>query len=132
MADFNYDELEELQLELESEDGEKLLCDLLCIFEYNKKDYEYYLKDFEEADNDDEEQNVFFFSVQNEAGKNDDEVELGFEMIDDEDLLEELLAILQEITDEDDDSVISLPEEDLDDDDDEDDSKWDEFIKKKL
>ena len=137
MADFNYeelDELEDLRLELEADDGEKISCDLLCIFEYNKKDY----AAFTEADNEDEEQEVFFFEVLQEQGKKNDEVELGFEIVDDDDLQEDLLEVLQQVIDEAseerDDAVIEIPESSdaEEDEDDEEDSKWDEFIKKKL
>ena len=65
--------------------------------------------------------------------QNRKETEFEFNIIEDEDLLDELIEVLQQITDDefgDEDDVII--DEEPDEDDGDDDSKWDEFITKKL
>lgn len=127
MADIDYSTLEDAVITLESEDGESMECSLVCIFEYNEQDY----AAFTEIDNDENE--VYLFTV--DAKQKKKETELEFNIIEDEDLLDELIEVLQQITDDefgDNDDVIIDEDEDSDDDNDEDDSKWDEFITKKL
>ena len=100
-------------------------CQLVCIFEYNEQDY----AAFTEIDNDENE--LYLFTV--DAKRKHRETNFEFNIIEDEDLLDELIEVLQQITDEefDDEDDMSI-DEDSDEDDDEDDSKWDEFITKKL
>lgn len=125
MADIDYSALEDAVISLETEDGESMECQLICIFEYNNQDY----AAFTEIDN--EENEVYLFSLRAKQKKKETEFE--FNMVEDEDLLDELIDVLQHITDEEfgeDEGVIF--DEDEDEEDDEDDSKWDEFITKKL
>lgn len=130
MSDIDYSALEEAVITIESEDGESMECQLVCVFEYNEQDY----AAFAEIDN--EENEVYFFTLNAKVKKKETEFE--FDIVDDEELLDELLAVLQEITDaefeeDEDDNVIIEGEEDDDDDfEDEDDSRWDQFIHKKL
>lgn len=131
MTDFDYSQLdEEISLSLETEDGENIDLDMLFIFEYDDQDY----ASFIERDNEDNV--VYFFAVKPTQKKND-EVELNFEYIDDEELATELLDIFQQIVDADADEDADIAGLDLEDasgveEDDDDDKKWDEFIHKKL
>lgn len=131
MTDFDYSQLdEEITLTLETEDGESIELEMLFVFEYEDQDYAAFL----ESENEDNV--VYFFSV-NPRQKKDEEVELDFEYIDEENLAGELLAIFQEIMDAGADEDAELADLDLEDisgveEDDDDDKKWDEFIHKKL
>lgn len=131
MTDFDYSQLdEEISLSLETEDGENIDLDMLFIFEYDDQDY----ASFIERDNED---NVVYFFAVNPTQKKNDEVELNFEYIDDEELATELLGIFQQIVDADADEDADIAGLDLEDasgveEDDDDDKKWDEFIHKKL
>ena len=131
MSDFDYSQLdEEISLTLETEDGESIDLDMLFIFEYDDQDYASFL----ERDNED---NVVYFFAVNPTQKKNDEVELNFEYIDDEELATELLDIFQQIVDADADEDADVAGLDLEDasgveEDDDDDKKWDEFIHKKL
>lgn len=127
MADIDYSVLEGTVIVLESEEGESMECQLVGIFDHNGQDY----AAFTEIDNDEYE--VYIFTV--DAKQNKKEIEFEFSIIEDEDLLEELIGVLQRITDEqfanDEDMLIDEDSDEVEDDD-EDDSKWDEFITKKL
>lgn len=131
MTDFDYSQLdEEISLTLETEDGESIDLDMLFIFEYDDQDY----ASFIERDNED---NVVYFFAVNPTQKKNDEVELNFEYIDDEELATELLDIFQQIVDADADEDADIAGLDLEDasgvkEEDDDDKKWDEFIHKKL
>ena len=131
MTDFDYSQLdEEISLTLETEDGESIDLDMLFIFEYDAQDYASFL----ERDNED---NVVYFFAVNPTQKKNDEVELNFEYIDDEELATELLDIFQQIVDADADEDADIAGLDLEDasgveEDDDDDKKRDEFIHKKL
>ena len=131
MTDFDYSQLdEEISLTLETEDGESIDLDMLFIFEYDDQDYASFL----ERDNED---NVVYFFAVNPTQRKNDEVELNFEYIDDEELATELLDIFQQIVDADADEDADVAGLDLEDasgveEDDDDDKKWDEFIHKKL
>lgn len=130
MSDIDYSALEDAVITLESEDGESMECQLVCVFEYNEQDY----AAFAEIDNDENE--VYFFSLNAKVKKKETEFE--FNIVDDEELMDELLAVLQQISDAefdddaDNDSVIIDDAEEDDDFEDDDDSKWDQFINKKL
>ncbi len=132
MTDFDYSQLEEeVTLTLETEDGERIDLEMLFVFEYEDQDYAAFL----ESENED---NVVYFFAVNPRQKKNDEVELDFEYIDDEDLATELLNIFQQIVDAGADEEADLADLDLEDvsgeeeEDDEEDKKWDEFIHKKL
>lgn len=130
MSDIDYSALEDAVITLESEDGESMECQLVCVFEYNEQDY----AAFAEIDNDENE--VYFFSLKAKVKKKETEFE--FNIVDDEELMDELLAVLQQISDAefedgaDNDSVIIDDAEEDNDFEDDDDSKWDQFINKKL
>lgn len=130
MSDIDYSALEDAVITLESEDGESMECQLICVFEYNEQDY----AAFAEIDNDENE--VYFFSLNAKVKKKETEFE--FNIVDDEELMDELLAVLQQISDAefednaDNDNVIIDDSEEDDDVEDDDDSKWDQFINKKL
>lgn len=121
MANIDYDDLEELTLNMEDEDGVITECELQFVFEYEGQDY----GAFCEPDNETGE--FYFFSI--DASINQDgETELEIAPVEEDDLLEKLVEILQQIIDED----LSDPLEDEEDDEEEDDSRWDEFIHKTL
>ena len=106
MADFDINEIEEMILTLEDEDGTSMDCQILQIFEYEGREYA-------AATPVDEDNNeIYFFGW--EAEENGEEVEISLENLEDEELLQELFNVFME----------SLEDED--------DSKWDEFINKKL
>lgn len=124
MADIDYNELEDLTLTMEDEDGTTTECELQFVFEYEGQDY----GAFCEAENDTGE--FYFFSINGQTNWKG-ETELEIEPVEEDSLLENLVEILQQIIDdemgesEDDEDEVELE-------DDEDDSIWDEFINKKL
>ena len=124
MADIDYNELEDLTLTMEDEDGTTTECELQFVFEYEGQDY----GAFCEAENDTGE--FYFFSINGQTNWKG-ETELEIEPVEEDSLLENLVQILQQIIDdelgesEDDEDEVELE-------DDEDDSIWDEFINKKL
>lgn len=122
MADINYDELEDLTLTMEDEDGTTTECELQFVFEYDGQDY----GAFCEAENETGE--FYFFSIDgNTNWKSETELEIA--PVEDDALLEQLVEVLQQIID----SEMSAEDiEDENEDDEEDDSVWDEFINKKL
>lgn len=124
MADIDYNELEDLTLTMEDEDGTTTECELQFVFEYEGQDY----GAFCEAENDTGE--FYFFSINGQTNWKG-ETELEIEPVEEDSLLENLVEILQQIIDdemgesEDDEDEVELE-------DDEDDSIWDQFINKKL
>ena len=123
MADINYEDLEDLTLTMEDEDGTTTECELQFVFEYDGQDY----GAFCEAENEDSE--FYFFSIDGEVNKKG-EIQLEIAPVEDDALLEQLVDILQQIIDS---EMSDIDVEDADDaEDDEDDSIWDEFINKKL
>lgn len=123
MADIDYNDLEDLTLTMEEEDGTTTECELQFVFEYEGQDY----GAFCEAGSDTGE--FYFFAIDGKTNWKG-ETELEIDPVEDDALLENLVTILQQIIDE------EMGEEDEDDepdlDEDEDDSIWDEFINKKL
>lgn len=125
MADIDYSDLENMVISIESEDGETIECELVCIFEYDEQDY----AAFTEVNSEDNE--VYLFTVNAKTKKKETEFEFG--IIEDEDLLAELIGVLQQVTDmelEGEEDIIV--DADTDEDEEDDDGKWDEFITKKL
>ncbi len=114
MADFDYDSLEDLTINLEMEDGENVECEVHTIFEYDGTDYIALIP--ADTDEDDEEVEVYFFGF--EATGRGDNLDISLDVIEDDDLLNELSQAFSEIMEE--------AEEE------EDDGEWDEFIHKKL
>ena len=123
MADIDYNELEDLTLTMEDEDGTTTECELQFVFEYEGQDY----GAFCEPDNENGE--FYFFSINGKTNWKG-ETELEIEPVEEDALLENLVTILQQIID--DEMNDDEDEEEIDLDDDEDDSIWDEFINKKL
>ena len=124
MKEINYEELEDVVLTVESEDGEKADCTMICIFELEGQDYSVFAEDDQE---DAEEKEVYFFAV-DPSEEQEDGPGVTFSLIEDEDLLNTLLEIFQQMIDDE----FGEDDEEEDDEPEEDDSKWDEFINKKL
>lgn len=119
MAGFDFDDIEEMTVELELEDGKKLECEVIYIFEWNGDDY----AALTPVDESIEE--LYFFGIKIES--HGDEPEITLLQIDDEEILEALADAFDEMLDAE--EWNGLEE---DDDDEDDDGRWDEFIKKKL
>lgn len=123
MTDINYEELEDLTLTMEDEDGTTTECELQFVFEYDGQDY----GAFCEAENETGE--FYFFSIDGSTNWKG-ETELEIAPVEDDALLEQLVDVLQQIIDS---EMSDIDVEDEDDaEEDEDDSVWDEFINKKL
>lgn len=114
MADFNLEDIEEMSVELELEDGTMLECEVLYIFEWDGDDY----AALTPVDESIEE--IYFFGI--EIGDNGGESEITLLQIEDEEVLDALADAFDEM----------LDEEEFEDEEDEEDAKWDEFIHKKL
>ncbi len=113
MADFNLEDIEEMQVNLELEDGTTLECEVIYIFEWNGDDY----AALTPVDESIEE--LYFFGI--EIDDRGAEPEISLLQIEDEEVLDALADAFDEM----------LDEEEFDEEDEED-SKWDEFINKKL
>ena len=117
MADFNLEDIEEMTVELELEDGKTLVCEVIYIFEWNGDGYAVL------TPQDDSIEEIYFFGIEitNKKGR---EPEITLLEIEDDEVLEALADAFDEILDEE--------EFEEDEDEDEEDGKWDEFINKKL
>ena len=113
MADFNLEDIEEMQVNLELEDGTTHECEVIYIFEWNGDDY----AALTPVDESIEE--IYFFGIEIEDSGAEPEISLL--QIEDEEVLDALADAFDEM----------LDEEEFDEDDEED-GKWDEFINKKL
>lgn len=113
MADFDFDSLDEVEINLEMEDGENVSCQIHTIFEYDGRDYAALIPT--DVEEDDEEVEVYFFGFK--AKGRGDNVDISLDVIEDDELLEELAAAFSEMMEEQEDDE---------------DSEWDEFIHKKL
>lgn len=125
MADFDLDEIEEINVTLELEGEGEVECEVICIFEYGDSNFAAL------TPTDESREELYFFGIEME--ENGDEVELSLENVEDDELLEELAAAFDELMNEEDEieAAIGMDEEE-EEDEDEDDSRWDEFITKKL
>lgn len=125
MADFNMEDVEEMIITLEDEDGSALELEIIMVFEYDGKDYA------AATPTDEDSEEVYFFGW--EAKEKKGSLDVSLENLEDDDLLEELFEAFMEVQGEGDefDELDELLATD-DDDEDEDDSKWDEFINKNL
>ena len=133
MMDFDYSELEDVELTLETEDGEEIDLELAYVFEYKGQDFAAF---GEVGTEEDEERSVYFFLL-NLKQKKGDEAEVEFEYIDDDEVAEELLDVfLQILASQEEEGVdlgdYGIEDEDDDEDDGDEDSRWDQFIHKKL
>lgn len=121
MADFDLNDIEEMQVSLELEDGTKLECEVIYIFEWEGSDYAV-LTPLDESI-----EEIYFFGIEIEDNKGEPEITLL--QIEDEEILETLADAFDEILDNEElDRFGELDDEEEDDDD----GRWDEFIKKKL
>lgn len=116
MAEFNLEDIEEMKVDLQLEDGSTLECEVIYIFEWGGDDY----AALTPVDESIEE--IYFFGIEIEDKGGEPEITLL--QIDVEEALEALADAFDEMLDEE--------EFDEDEDEAEDDSKWDEFINKKL
>lgn len=116
MAEFNLEDIEEMKVDLQLEDGSTLECEVIYIFEWGGDDY----AALTPVDESIEE--IYFFGIEIEDKGGEPEITLL--QIDDEESLEALADAFDEMLDEE--------EFDEDEDEAEDDGKWDEFINKKL
>lgn len=123
MADIDYNDLEELTLTMEDENGVTTECELQFVFEYDGQDY----GAFCEADSETGE--FYFFAIDGKTNWKG-ETELEIEPVEDESLLEQLVDVLQQIIEEE--IADNEDDEEPELEDDEDDSVWDQFINKKL
>lgn len=112
MAEFDMENIEEMLLTLENEDGTTTDCQILQVFEYKGREYA------AAAPTNENNEEIYFFGW--EAETNGEEVEISLENLEDEELLQELFDVFIESWED---------EEELEEDED---SKWDEFINKKL
>ncbi|MCI8363993.1 MAG: DUF1292 domain-containing protein [Eubacterium sp.] len=116
MGEFNLEDIEEMKVDLQLEDGSTLECEVIYIFEWGGDDY----AALTPVDESIEE--IYFFGIEIEDKGGEPEITLL--QIDDEEALEALADAFDEMLDEE--------EFDEDEEEAEDDSKWDEFINKKL
>ncbi len=112
MADFNLEDIEEMTVNLELEDGSTLECEVIYIFEWDGDDYAAL------TPTDETIEELYFFGISIEDNGGQPEIELL--QIEDEEMLEAIADAFDEM----------LDEEEFEDD--EEDAKWDEFINKKL
>lgn len=117
MAEFNLEDIEEMKVDLQLEDGSTLECEVIYIFEWGGDDY----AALTPVDESIEE--IYFFGIEIEDKGGEPEITLL--QIDDDEALEALADAFDEMLDEE-----EFGEDE--DEDEEDDGKWDEFINKKL
>ncbi len=110
MADFDLEDIEEMQVELELEDGSKLECEVIYIFEWDGDDYAA-LTPLDESI-----EEIYFFGI--EISDNGGEPEITLLQIDDDETVQAISDAFDEMLEEEEEE--------------EEDSKWDEFIHKKL
>lgn len=128
MAGFDVDDIEEIVVTLELEGEGEVECEIICIFEYDGKDFAAL------TPTDESVEELYFFGI--EMDEKGGEIEITLENIEDDELLEELAAAFDQLMsdDEEDDieAAIGMNADDKEADEDDDDSRWDEFITKKL
>ncbi len=127
MAGFDAEDIEEIIVTLEIEGEGEIECEIICIFEYDGKDYAAL------TPTDESVEELYFFGIQMEQ-EHGDEVEISLENVEDDDLLQELATVFDQLMGDEDDGLEAMVGMDGDDDEEEDaeDAKWDEFITKKL
>ena len=128
MAGFDADDIEEIVVTLELEGEGEVECEIICIFEYDGKDFAAL------TPTDESVEELYFFGI--EMDEKGGEIEITLENIEDDELLEELAAAFDQLMsdDEEDDieAAIGMNADDEEADEDDDDSRWDEFITKTL
>lgn len=127
MAGFDAEDIEEIIVTLEIEGEGEIECEIICIFEYDGKDYAAL------TPTDESVEELYFFGIQMEE-EDGDEVEISLENVEDDDLLQELATVFDQLMGDEDDGLEAMVGMDGNDDEEEDaeDAKWDEFITKKL
>lgn len=103
MAEFNLEDIEEISVELETENGVTLECEVVYIFEWDGDNYAAL------TPVDDSIEEIYFFGI--EIEDNNGEPEITLLQIEDDDVLEAISDAFDELLDE---------------------EEWDEFIDKKL
>ena len=93
MAEIDYEELDGLVLNLETEDGKDIEAELITVFEYEETDYAVFTeKDSTQGD-------VFIFEVLS-GDENDGETERIFNLVKDEEKEQEIFEIFKQIMEE--------------------------------
>lgn len=128
MAGFDADDIEEIVVTLELEGEGEVECEIICIFEYDGKDFAAL------TPTDESVEELYFFGI--EMDEKGGEIEITLENIEDDELLEELAAAFDQLMSDDEEdeieAAIGMNADDEEADEDDDDSRWDEFITKKL
>ena len=144
MEDFDLEDIDELKVTLELDDGQELECEVLYIFEYDGDDYAVL------SPTDEEIEEIYFFGIN--LNKDGDEIEVELQQLEDDELLDALGEVFDEILENEMNESLMIEDGEgnvynlFDDDDgtkgkytnysnyfeDDDDGKWDEFINKKL
>lgn len=128
-------QMEDIILTIEEEDGTQTECEMICMFEYDERAY----AALTPTDENNNEAYLFHVTFEDQG----DEIEFTIDNIEDEDLLEEVGQVFESIMAEqngdDGDGFVIEEEEGTPIDshmsiekDDEDDAFWDQFINKKL
>ncbi len=125
MSDFNFDDIEEMTVELELEDGQMLECEVVYIFEWNGMDIAVLTPTDESIDE------IYFFGIEITQKRGKDP-EITLMQIDDDDTLEAIGEAFDEMISEEEESDIYGVDDDDEEEEEEEDGKWDEFINKKL
>ena len=127
MAGFDAEDIEEIIVTLEIEGEGEIECEIICIFEYDGKDYAAL------TPTDESVEELYFFGIQMEE-EHGDEVEISLENVEDDNLLQELATVFDQLMGDEDDGLEAMVGMDGNDDEEEDDedARWDEFITKKL
>lgn len=114
MSDFSLEDIEEMSVDLELEDGSVLSCEVLYIFEWSGQDF----AALTPVDESIEE--IYFFGI--EIDDDGGEPEITLLEIEDQEVLDALADAFDEM----------IREEEEEEEEDEEDAKWAEFIHKKL
>lgn len=128
MAGFDADDIEEIVVTLELEGEGEVECEIICIFEYDGKDFAAL------TPTDESVEELYFFGI--EMDEKGGEIEITLENIEEDEFLEELAAAFDQLMSDDEEdeieAAIGMNADDEEADEDDDDSRWDEFITKKL
>ena len=123
-------EMEDIIVTIEEDDGTETECQVICMFEYDERAY----AALTPTDEDAEEAYLFSVTFEDQG----DEMEFTLENIDNDELLEEVAKVFESIIGQDEDELPEGVSIDSDDShksiisDGDDDSYWDQFINKKL
>ena len=93
MAGFDVDDIEEIVVTLELEGEGEVECEIICIFEYDGKDFAAL------TPTDESVEELYFFGI--EMDEKGGEIEITLENIEDDELLEELAAVFDQLMSDD-------------------------------